>query len=62
MRATTETASRLSGIPTRTIQRWAHGGRITSEHHGGTLLVDTAEVEMLAAQRHAGRLPKWADS
>lgn len=54
------TASLATGVPVRTIQRWALGGRIVDHSDGGRLLVDVDEVVELATQRTtrgSGRLP-----
>jgi excisionase family DNA binding protein len=50
--------SQLTGVPTRTIQRWAHDGRITTIQRRGKTLVDPTEVSQLAEHRHHGRLPR----
>lgn len=54
------TASIATGVPRRSIQRWALAGRIVDHGHGGRLLVDVDEVVELAelrATRAGGRLP-----
>lgn len=58
MHTTTAMAADLSGVPQRTIQRWAAEGRITSEIRAGDIHVNAAEVEELAEHRYAGRLPR----
>lgn len=48
------TASAATGIPTRTIQRWALAGRITDHGDGWTIAVDPDEVLQLADMRGQG--------
>jgi hypothetical protein len=51
------TASIATGIPVRTIQRWALNGWIKGHGDGRRLLVNVDEVAELAETRPNGRLP-----
>jgi hypothetical protein len=56
------TASIATGVPARTIQRWALDGRITDHGDGMTIRVDPDEVEELRNLRDSltpRRLPIW---
>lgn len=53
-------ASRGTGVPLRTIQRWARYGRLINYGDENTILVDPAEVQELSDLRDTlgGHLPK----
>ena len=53
-------ASRCTGVPLRTIQRWVKLGRITNYGTNRAALVDAGEVQELDDMRDAlgGQLPK----
>lgn len=55
------TASLATGVPTRTIRRWALMGRLVDHGDGMHILIDPDEVAELEELRHAngGKLPKW---
>jgi hypothetical protein len=54
-------ASRCTGVPVRTIQRWVRYGRIIDYGDGQKILVDPGEIQQLADLRDTlrGQLPKW---
>lgn len=56
-----EAASRCTGVPLRTLQRWVEHGRVTNYGTADAILVDAAEVQELADLRDllGGQLPKW---
>ena len=48
----------MTGVPDRTIRRWALSGRITYRKRAGVLLVKPLEVsELNALRQRCGRLP-----
>ena len=54
------TASIATGVPARTIQRWALAGRLIDHGDGLRIRVDpdeVAELQSLRATRKGGRLP-----
>jgi hypothetical protein len=54
-------ASRGTGVPVRTIQRWVRYGRLLDYGDGEKILVDPGEVQQLEDLRETlgGRLPTW---
>jgi hypothetical protein len=54
-------ASRGTGVPVRTIQRWVRYGRLLDYGEGRSILVDPGEVQQLADLREmlGGQLPTW---
>ena len=54
-------ASRGTGVPVRTIQRWVQYGRLLNYGTEQAILVDPGEVQELDDLRATlgGRLPKW---
>lgn len=54
-------ASRGTGVPVRTIQRWVAAGRLVNYGDGRAILVDPAEVQELEDLRVSlgGSLPAW---
>lgn len=57
-RISTADAALLYRIPARTLRRWHQEGRITVQRDGRNLLWSCAELDQLADQREAGRLPR----
>ncbi|MGH3448821.1 MAG: helix-turn-helix domain-containing protein [Nocardioidaceae bacterium] len=58
-------AAKATGVPRRTITRWARTGRCTSQLRGKRFLVDPAEVDQLEELRqhtHGYRLPHLGGS
>lgn len=55
------TASIATGVPTRTIRRWALTGRLIDHGDGTHILVNPDEVAELNELRRAngGKLPIW---
>lgn len=54
-------ASDGTGVPVRTIRRWAKAGRMASEMRRGVLYVDPVDVTVIEDQRGSGgRLPRHA--
>lgn len=53
-------ASRCTGVPIRTIQRWVRYGRVIDYGDGRIILVDPGEVQQLSDLRDTlhGQLPK----
>lgn len=54
-------ASRGTGVPVRTIQRWVRYGRLLDYGDGHSILVDPGEVQELSDLRDTlgGQLPSW---
>lgn len=57
-RISTADAAQLYRIPARTLRRWHQEGRITVHRDGRNLWWDCNELDQLAEQRGAGRLPR----
>ena len=56
------TAALATGVPARTIRRWALTGRITDHGDGHRIHVDPDEIQQLADlrdTRKGHRLPQW---
>lgn len=53
-------AAAATGVPERTLRRWAADGRLTVDRAGASWLVDPMEVDELAERRagQGGRLTK----
>lgn len=57
MRLPLAEAAAATGVPLRTLQRWATDGRVTVEQRGKAWLVDPLEVDELVEMRERrGRL------
>lgn len=57
MRVSLVEAAAATGVPLRTLQRWAADGRVTVEQRGKAWLVDPLEVDELVEMRERrGRL------